>query len=113
MIEAATSLSEGDRGWLRQRHAELREWREHRPAGTPECVVHGAWVGNVDRTAARPLLMDFKLVSVGPSEWDLVSTAVKMTTTGAVTEAEYAEFSETYGLCCSIRLGSGTADARG
>ncbi len=75
--------------------------------------MHGAWVGNVDRTAARPLLMDFELVSVGPSERDLASTSVKMTTTGAVTEAEYAEFRETYGLCCSIRPGSGPADARG
>ncbi|MFI9548703.1 aminoglycoside phosphotransferase family protein [Streptomyces sp. NPDC052016] len=97
-IEAATSLSEDDRGWLRRRHAELRDWWQKRPAGLPECVVHGdAWVGNVARTASGPLLMDFERVSVGPPEWDLVSTAVKMTTTGAVSEAEYAEFCEAYG----------------
>ncbi|MFF4911326.1 aminoglycoside phosphotransferase family protein [Streptomyces sp. NPDC001260] len=47
-IEAATSLSEDDRHWLRQRHAELREQWTHRPTGMRECVVHGdAWVGNV------------------------------------------------------------------
>ncbi|WP_079056140.1 aminoglycoside phosphotransferase family protein [Streptomyces caeruleatus] len=97
-IDAATSLSEEDRGWLRHRHAELRAWWERRPVGLRECVVHGdAWVGNVPRTAAGPLLMDFERVSVGPPEWDLVSTAVKMTTTSAVTRAEYAEFCTAYG----------------
>ncbi|MGP4089122.1 phosphotransferase family protein [Streptomyces sp. KR55] len=98
-IEGATSLSEDDRAWLRHRHAELREQWEHRPTGLRECVVHGdAWVGNVARTAGKPpLLMDFERVSVGPPEWDLVSTAVKLTTTGAVTEAEYAEFCKAYG----------------
>ncbi|MFF4315780.1 phosphotransferase family protein [Streptomyces sp. NPDC001507] len=64
----------------------------------PECVVHGdAWVGNVAATADGPVLLDFERVSVGPPEWDLVSTALKLTTTGAVTEAEYAEFCELYG----------------
>ncbi|PIM71219.1 aminoglycoside phosphotransferase [Streptomyces sp. JV178] len=98
-IEAATSLPEDDRGWLRDRHAELRKQWERRPAGLPECVVHGdAWVGNVARTPEGPVLLDFERASVGPPEWDLVSTAVKMTTTGAVTEVEYAEFCEAYGM---------------
>ncbi|MCX5060194.1 aminoglycoside phosphotransferase family protein [Streptomyces sp. NBC_00201] len=97
-IDAATSLSEDDRGWLRHRHAELRELWEHGPVGLPECVVHGdAWVGNVARTTSGPLLMDFERVSVGPPEWDLVSTALKLTTTGAVSEDEYAEFCEAHG----------------
>ncbi|MET9812320.1 aminoglycoside phosphotransferase family protein [Streptomyces sp. NPDC006355] len=97
-IEAAMSLSEGDRAWLRDRYEELRERWERRPAGLPECVVHGdAWVGNVARTPEGPVLLDFERASVGPPEWDLVSTAVKMTTTGAVTKAEYAEFCEAYG----------------
>ncbi|MGI5142624.1 phosphotransferase family protein [Streptomyces sp. CA-106110] len=97
-IEAATSLPEEDRLWLRDRHAELREQWAHRPAGLRECVVHGdAWVGNVARTARGPVLLDFERASIGPPEWDLVSTAVKMTTTGAVTRAEYREFSAVYG----------------
>ncbi|MEU6557067.1 phosphotransferase [Streptomyces sp. NPDC046915] len=97
-IEAATSLSEDDRGWLRRRASELREWWERRPAGLPECVVHGdAWVGNVARIAHGALLLDFERASVGPPEWDLVSTAVKVTTTGTVTDAEYAEFCAAYG----------------
>ncbi|MEU6612136.1 aminoglycoside phosphotransferase family protein [Streptomyces shenzhenensis] len=97
-IEAAASLPEDDRRWLHDRHTDLREQWEHRPAGLPDCVVHGdAWVGNVARTATGPILMDFERASVGPPEWDLVSTAVKLTTTAGVTEAEYAEFCAAYG----------------
>jgi aminoglycoside phosphotransferase (APT) family kinase protein len=98
-INAATSLREDDRRWLQQRLGELKGRWEHRPAGLPECVVHGdAWVGNVARTAEGPLLMDFERVSIGPPEWDLVSTALKMTTTGAVTEEEYLVFCREYGV---------------
>ncbi|ELP66125.1 phosphotransferase family protein [Streptomyces sp. WI04-05B] len=97
-INASVTLPEDDRQWLRQRHAELRDGWEPRPSGLADCVVHGdAWVGNVARTADGPVLMDFERVSVGPPEWDLVSTALKLTTTGAVTEAEYAEFCDLYG----------------
>ncbi|MEU2779849.1 aminoglycoside phosphotransferase family protein [Streptomyces sp. NPDC007162] len=97
-INAANTLSDEDREWLQQRHAELKEQWEQRPAGLPDCVVHGdAWVGNVADTVDGPVLLDFERVSVGPPEWDLVSTALKLTTTGTVTEAEYAEFCELYG----------------
>ncbi|WP_324783417.1 aminoglycoside phosphotransferase family protein [Streptomyces sp. H51] len=98
-IDAATSLTEEERSWLRQRHEDLQGQWVQRPAGLPDCVVHGdAWVGNVARTAAGPILLDFERVSVGPPEWDLVSTAVKLTTTGAVSRPEYAEFCDLYGL---------------
>lgn len=98
-IAAATSLTDDDRSWLRQRHDDLQHQWEQRPSGLPDCVVHGdAWVGNVARTASGPVLLDFERVSVGPPEWDLVSTAVKLTTTGAVTEDEYGEFCDLYGV---------------
>jgi len=98
-IDAATSLSEDDRTWLRARYSGLKAEWERRPAGLPECVVHGdAWVGNVARTTeGTAVLIDFERVSVGPPEWDLVSTALKLTTTGAVSEDEYAEFCALYG----------------
>ncbi|MFE2518336.1 phosphotransferase family protein [Streptomyces mirabilis] len=97
-IEAASTISDDDRQWLHGRLKELKNQWATRPKGLPECVVHGdAWVGNVARTAAGPLLMDFERASFGPPEWDLVSTAVKLTTTGAVSAQEYAEFCETYG----------------
>lgn len=97
-IDAATSLSDDDRGWLHQQLVELKTRWQNPPEGLPECVVHGdAWVGNAVRTAAGPILLDLERVSVGPPEWDLVSTAVKMTTTGAVSKEEYAEFCTAYG----------------
>ncbi|WP_030542446.1 aminoglycoside phosphotransferase family protein [Streptomyces albus] len=97
--DAATSLTEDDRSWLRQRRDELQRQWVRRPSGLPDCVVHGdAWVGNVARTARGPILLDFERVSVGPPEWDLVSTAVKLTTTGAVSPPEYAEFCDLYGV---------------
>ncbi|MFJ6836842.1 phosphotransferase family protein [Streptomyces sp. NPDC091209] len=98
-ITAATSLTQDDRDWLRGRLKELTEQWEQRPDGRPDYVVHGdAWVGNVARTANGPVLMDFERVTIGPPEWDLVSTALKTTTTGAVTEEEYAEFCAEYGM---------------
>ncbi|MFI6341206.1 phosphotransferase family protein [Streptomyces sp. NPDC050535] len=97
-IDAATSLPDDDRRWLHRHLTDLQERWLKRPVGLPECVVHGdAWVGNAVRTTLGPILLDLERVSVGPPEWDLVSTAVKMTTTGAVSEAEYAQFCATYG----------------
>ncbi|MEU3795885.1 phosphotransferase family protein [Streptomyces fructofermentans] len=98
-IAAASSLSDHDRDWLRRRLDELKDQWEQRPVGRPDCVVHGdAWVGNVARTAAGSILMDFERVSIGPPEWDLVSTALKVTTTGAVSAQEYDAFCTEYGM---------------
>src|SRR5690606_32353272 len=97
-IDAAITISDDDRLWLKGRLEDLKEQWASRPKGLPECVVHGdAWVGNVARTEAGPMLLDFERASFGPPEWDLVSTAVKLTTTGAVSAEEYAAFCETYG----------------
>ncbi|WP_353942815.1 aminoglycoside phosphotransferase family protein [Streptomyces sp. HUAS MG91] len=97
-IDAAVTLSQEDRQWLSGRLQDLTTGWADLPTGLPECVVHGdAWVGNVVVTKQGPLLIDFERASFGPPEWDLVSTAVKLTTTGAVSEDEYAEFCDTYG----------------
>ncbi|CAL9411797.1 hypothetical protein SUDANB174_05688 [Streptomyces sp. enrichment culture] len=97
-IDAASTLSDSDRRWLHGRLEDLAGQWASRPKGLPECVVHGdAWVGNVARTKAGPILMDFERASFGPPEWDLVSTAVKLTTTGAVSAEEYAAFCDAYG----------------
>ncbi|MFZ4237075.1 phosphotransferase family protein [Streptomyces murinus] len=97
-IDAATTLFDDDRQWLRDLLHDLEGRWADRPVGLPECVVHGdAWVGNVVVTSDGPLLLDFERVSLGPPEWDLVSTAVKLTTTGSVSRPEYAEFCAAYG----------------
>ncbi|GAA1912727.1 aminoglycoside phosphotransferase family protein [Streptomyces durmitorensis] len=98
-IDAASTISDDDREWMQGRLEELKGQWNSKPNGLPECVVHGdAWVGNVARTEAGPLLLDFERASFGPPEWDLVSTAVKLTTTGAVSAEEYAAFCDTYGV---------------
>ncbi|MFE5117738.1 aminoglycoside phosphotransferase family protein [Streptomyces sp. NPDC056669] len=97
-MAAATAISQDDAQWLHGLHQDLvAAWAE-RPTGLPDCAVHGdAWPGNLVRTATGRLLMDLERFSVGPPEWDLVSTAVGRMTTGAVTAEEYDEFCEAYG----------------
>ncbi|MET9072247.1 phosphotransferase [Streptomyces sp. NPDC004232] len=98
-IDAASTISDDDRQWLNGRLEDLKGQWASRPKGLPECVVHGdTWVGKVARTEAGPLLMDFERASFGPPEWGLVSTAVKLTMTGAVSPEEYTAFCKTYGV---------------
>lgn len=60
--------------------------------------MHGdAWPGNIVRTANGVLMMDLEHFSIGPPEWDLVSTAVRAKTTGAVSAREYTRFCAVYG----------------
>ncbi|WP_308296109.1 phosphotransferase [Streptomyces sp. ISL-96] len=97
-LDAANTIPDRDRKWLRGLHRDLSAAWEERPAGLPDCAVHGdAWPGNLVRTSDGPLMMDLERFSVGPPEWDLVSTAVRAKTTGAVTAPEYTEFCEKYG----------------
>lgn len=66
-IDAAITVSDDDRLWLKGRLEDLKEQWASRPKGLPECVVHGdAWVGNVARTEAGPMLLDFERASFGP-----------------------------------------------
>lgn len=97
-IGQAATLTEDDRGWLRARLAGLeQEWAGL--GAMPVCVVHGdAWAGNVAATGdGRVVLLDLERCSVGPPEWDLVSTAVKYVTFGQVSPAGYQEFCDAYG----------------
>ena len=98
-IHQAVTLPEGDWAWLAARLAELeQEWATIGTA-TPPCVVHGdAWTGNVVATSdGHVILLDLERCSVGPPEWDLVSTAVKYVTFGQVSAAEYRQFCDAYG----------------
>lgn len=98
-IDAAATLRDRDRAWLREHLACLRDRYRHRPAGLPARVVHGdAWVGNVVTTEdGRTVLLDLERCSIGPPEWDLVSTAIKHTSFGWISEREYRDFTENYG----------------
>lgn len=97
-VEAATGLSGKDRSWLLGRLDDLTgRYRSASPSRL--CVVHGdAWAGNVVVAEDDEVtLLDLERCSVGPPEWDLVSTAIKLTSVASITEAEYAEFCTRYG----------------
>ncbi|MEU6997631.1 aminoglycoside phosphotransferase family protein [Nonomuraea sp. NPDC046570] len=98
-IDRASTLAEADRAWMRGHLARLRARHAELPAGLPSAVVHGdAWVGNVLRTQdGRTVLLDLERCSVGPPEWDLVSTAVKAYTVAGITDADYQAFTVAYG----------------
>ncbi|WP_234016898.1 aminoglycoside phosphotransferase family protein [Streptomyces sp. LaPpAH-108] len=100
-LRAAQTLTVGDRQWLMSLYDELLErWTAGLPPGLATAPVHGdAWPGNVVQLDHGGwLLMDLARFSAGPPEWDLVSTAVRAKTTGAVTAAEYDAFCDLYGL---------------
>ena len=97
-IRSATFLSAEDQGWLLDLRRELEhEWTQL-PEGLSECVVHGdAWTGNcVVDAAGRAYFLDFERASIGPPEWDLVSTAVRLSI-GGLQRDEYLEFCQIYG----------------
>ena len=98
-IEGASTLSDDDRGWLRGRLDELREAYAHLPAGLPKSVIHGdAWAGNVVVTEdGDTILLDLERCSIGPPEWDLVSTAIRRSTFGTMSADEYDDFAHAYG----------------
>lgn len=105
-LDTATTLRNADRVWLQGLHEELKAAWDARPHGRPECGVHGdAWPGNLIHTADGPLVIDLERFSIGPPEWDLVSTAVRARTTGAVTSAEYDEFCAAYGYDVTLWAG--------
>jgi hypothetical protein len=98
-IAAAASLAPGDRRWLIELHDDLvQQWSGGLSSGRSECFIHGdAWPGNIVSTSEGLTVMDLERASVGPPEWDLVSTAVRCRTTGAVSAADYEAFCEAYG----------------
>lgn len=97
-IHSANCLSDVDQEWLLRFCQELQVAWNSVPEGVSECVVHGdAWAGNcvVDATG-RAYLLDFERASIGPPEWDLVSTAIDYVG-GWIPEADYRAFCEAYG----------------
>lgn len=98
-IEGAPTVSAADRGWLLGYLADLEGRLAGLPAGLAASVVHGdAWAGNVVADSAGTVwMLDLERFSVGPPEWDLVSTAVRWTSFGTLDDAGYAAFCAAYG----------------
>lgn len=98
-ITEAITLDDDDRAWLNARARDLRARWAALPPGIPACVVHGdARTGNiVETTAGQVVMLDLERCSIGPPEWDLVSTAVKYGTYGYIGHLEYRAFCDSYG----------------
>ncbi|MFD8609626.1 phosphotransferase family protein [Streptomyces sp. NPDC059631] len=99
-IDASELCSEVERTWLHERVRELRSAWDLLPVGLPRCIVHGdAWTGNTALTEdGTTYLLDLERCSVGPPEWDLVSTAVKISSVGGVSRREYHQYTAAYGF---------------
>jgi aminoglycoside phosphotransferase (APT) family kinase protein len=98
-IAEAVTVPGDDRAWLQSRARELQASWSSIQRGMPVCVVHGdARTGNIVETAdARVVMLDLERCSVGPPEWDLVSTAVRYATYGSITKPDYQAFCAAYG----------------
>jgi aminoglycoside phosphotransferase (APT) family kinase protein len=98
-VNAAHILDSRDRSWLLESIDDLREQWSRLPEFSEQCLVHGdAWVGNVAQLASgETLLLDLERSSLGPPEWDLVSTAIKQTSFGWLSSRDYREFCHLYG----------------
>lgn len=98
-ISESTCIDQVRQDWLLRHVADLRLSWSRLPVGLPHCVVHGdAWVGNVAITPdGQAVLLDLERCSVGPPEWDLVSTAIKLRSFGWINENQYQQFVEVYG----------------
>jgi hypothetical protein len=98
-LQAAQALDEDERRELLTRVNSLQQGWSQLPSGLDGCLLHGdAWVGNVARLpTGETLLLDLERSGIGPPEWDLVSTAIKLTSFAWISEREYQEFCELYG----------------
>ncbi len=98
-IEAANTISTDNQDWLLNRLAELKTAYDNLPPGLPRCVVHGdAWSGNiVTTTDSTIVVLDLERCSLGPPEWDLVSTAVAYVSTARIDTKEWDIYCQTYG----------------
>jgi aminoglycoside phosphotransferase (APT) family kinase protein len=98
-INAAATLPTADRSWLRDHLTELQHRYITLPESIPHRVIHGdAWVGNIVATdEGHTVLLDLERCSIGPPEWDLVSTAIKHTSLAWVSTQDYQNFCRRYG----------------
>lgn len=100
-LNQAAVVNDADLDWLHSYTDGLEAaWLRLLESPTlSRCVLHGdAWVGNVATAEdGTSYLLDLDSFTTGPREWDLTSTAVKLTSTGSITLSDYEEFCSIYG----------------
>ncbi|MEU2254441.1 aminoglycoside phosphotransferase family protein [Nocardia xishanensis] len=98
-IDAAHTLPDRDRQWMREHLNDLRSAWEDLPEGLPWGPIHGdAWEGNVVTTVdGVTLFVDLERASIGPPEWDLTSNGIKHSSFSWISRERYAAFCDAYG----------------
>ncbi|WP_328530717.1 aminoglycoside phosphotransferase family protein [Nocardioides sp. NBC_00368] len=97
-INAATWLRTDDRTWLLARLEDLQAAWTDRPRGLSDSLIHGdAWAGNVVSTVEGVTFLDLERCTIGPPEWDLTSTACRVTSYSTLSAEDYADYCEAYG----------------
>ncbi|MBO0608989.1 aminoglycoside phosphotransferase family protein [Myceligenerans salitolerans] len=98
-IGDAPGITQGDRSWLLDRAAELRQEAAAGALPASTAIVHGdAWQGNVVvPDDGEPVLLDFEHVALGHPDWDLIPIAVDHTDFARLSDAEYDAFVGAYG----------------
>lgn len=92
-------LTPGDREYLTDELARLRDEYARLEFALPRGVIHGdASIGNVLRDYhGQPVLIDLDDFCVGPREWDLIQTAIYADRFGWHTPEQYETFARVYG----------------
>jgi aminoglycoside phosphotransferase len=98
-LQDALTLDDTERAALLTHLYGLQQGWGQLPPGMDACLLHGdAWVGNVaELPTGEALLLDLERSGTGPPEWDLVSTAIKLTSFAWITDEEYRVFCGLYG----------------
>jgi aminoglycoside phosphotransferase (APT) family kinase protein len=96
----AQDLGDNDREWLLERTDILQsQYEEETVDKAPWGILHGdAWQGNLVVDRSGPVLLDFEAFCVGPQLWDLIPIAADYADFKRITDSQYAEFVEAYGL---------------
>lgn len=94
----AASVPSADKDFLLCRFAELEAEVSRLRYPLPDAPTHGdAHVQNLMISDGKPIVIDFERFAWGHPEWDLSMTATEYQTAGWWTDAEYENFSESYG----------------
>jgi aminoglycoside phosphotransferase (APT) family kinase protein len=99
-IQANDWLATGDRDFLTQTLASMRDRYSELEFVLPQGVIHGdANVGNVLHDYhGNPVVIDLDGFAIGPREWDLALTAIYYDSFGWHTREEYETFVRVYGF---------------
>jgi aminoglycoside phosphotransferase (APT) family kinase protein len=99
-IQTNSWLTPGDRDFLTQTLASMRDRYSELEFVLPPGIIHGdANVGNVLHDYhGKPVVIDLDGFAIGPREWDLALTAIYYDSFGWHTREEYETFVRVYGF---------------